>query len=389
MHGDYSLRGNVRKQKAKARGADKARQSDVYHQRFIIIGEVHATGKQIGEQVVRSVSLKTTDAKTARQRAVRFVEEKIRQLAAAKQAPVPATPPSPAKSLDDHIADFQASTKAESRSPKHIKAIQQKLTRIATLANITSIDQIDDETIKSTIFGLVEKGEIGEQTAIYYRTHWRAFSNFLARTKRLQADPLVDMKRRTQPHVLQTLTRRAFNKKELTRLFKNAKSGDVAYGLTGEQRAVLYRVASETGFRVQELASITPSAITWGSDPKITIACTISKRRKRDTQEIKVSTAKALKRLCRGLAPGAKIWPGRWWERSTRMLRCDMAGIDQTTPEGVLTFHSLRHTFVTNAAKTGVELPKLLEFCRLSNPILLERYYHGSGGQRRAMVNQL
>jgi integrase len=384
---DYSLRGSIRKQKAKAKGQAEARVSADYVQRFIIIGEVYTEGKQIGKQRVRTVSLKTSDYRTARQRATRFVEDKIRALQAEKDAP-PA-PAEPIKTLDQHVADFQASTKAEGRSPKHVKAIKQKLTRVATLAGITDIKQIEIELIKTTIYSLVEKSEIGEQTAVYYRTHWRGFTGWLTSTKRLQSDPLINLKRRTKSHIEQTLTRRAFTKAELALLFRNAKAGKVEYGLTGEQRALLYRVASETGFRVQELASITPSAITWGNDPKICIKCTISKRKRPDVQEIKASTAKALKRLCKGLASDAKIWPGRWWERSAKMLRCDMTGIDEVTQEGHLTFHSLRHTFVTNAARTGLELPKLLEFCRLSSATLLTRYYHGSEDQRRATVNQL
>jgi integrase/recombinase XerD len=383
---DYSLRGSIRKQKAKAKDASEARQSSGYYQRFILHGERDTNGMQ----VVRCVSLKTSDAKTARQRAVRAVEEKIQQIEATKHAPVP-TETQPEKSFAEHVADFQASVKADNRSAKHVKAIKQKLSHIATLAGITKLEQIEIEKIKTTIYGLVEKGEISEQTGVYYRTNWRAFGAWLTRSKRLAADPLTDMKRRSHQDVEQTQTRREFTKAELARLIRNARrNSETHYGLTGQQRALLYQTASETGFRVQELASVTPSSVTWDhDDPAITVECTISKRRKKDRQEIKVSTAKALRKLCRGLAPNAKIWPGRWWEKSARMIRCDMEGITEITPDGHLSFHSLRHTFVTNVARTGIDLQMILNICRLSSPTLLQRYYHSAQGQRRNVINQL
>ncbi len=66
-----------------------------------------------------------------------------------------------------------------------------------------------------------------------------------------------------------------------------------------------------------------------------------------------------------------------------------MKGIDETTEEGILTFHSLRHTFVTGVVTTGADQNLVMEICRLSSPELIKRYYHSSSKDRRAVLGAL
>ena len=66
-----------------------------------------------------------------------------------------------------------------------------------------------------------------------------------------------------------------------------------------------------------------------------------------------------------------------------------MKGITVKTEEGVLTFHSLRHTFVTGVVTTGANQNLVMEICRLSSPELIKRYYHSTSEDRRAVLGAL
>lgn len=364
----YKLIGGPRKQRSKAKDGE-ARTGKYYTQRYRVDGDPKT----------KVVSLQTTDLGVARRVAVEFVERKI---SAIENEHIH-------KSIDEHIEDYQASLRADGNSPKTIKEAKKMLSRVTKDARLKTLNDISVDKIKVTIHEYVEEDLIGDQTEIHYRSRWRAFANWAERTKRSSINLLAGMKVGTHRDVEIQKPRRIFTPAELAKLIANARKGDTQYHLSGEQRAVLYEVATQTGFRVQELASITPSCITWGDEPRITIKCTISKRRKTDTQEIKPATAEALRELSRGLGPHQKIWAGRWWERSTAMLRLDLEGIDEVTPEGYLTFHSTRHTFVTRVVNSGAPLPLVMEICRLSDPSLLKRYYHANGQQRRGIINGL
>ena len=62
-----------------------------------------------------------------------------------------------------------------------------------------------------------------------------------------------------------------------------AESGPVVYKLPGPDRAMLYRVAAVTGFRANELRSLTPESFDLDSDlPAVTVAAAYSKRRRDD-----------------------------------------------------------------------------------------------------------
>ncbi len=368
----YKLIGDIYHPKSKPAGGE-LRVSNIYAQKYRLLDEKNP----------RTVSLCTTDASVARRNRVEYVEAAIYKLEHPEEVA------NAKKSFDDDLEDFCKSKTADGVCKKHIKGYRHKLGRTAPMAKVSKLSDIDGDKIKIAIHALVEKGEIGPQTAIHYRAAWRALTSWAVKSKRLPTDPLAELKRGSHKDVTQKKPRRAFSQSEFKKLVSNARKGEPFLGLTGEYRAVLYTVAKETGFRVQELASITPANIDFGKEPSITIDCTISKRRKRDMQEIKPSTAKALRKLSRGLPSHEKMWKGRWWERSTKMLRVDMEGIREVTDEGHLTFHSLRHTMVTRVLNECDDLALAMEICRLSDPDLLNRYYHADGKRRRDVVNRL
>lgn len=73
------------------------------------------------------------------------------------------------------------------------------------------------------------------------------------------------------------------------------------------------------------------------------------------------------------------LFPGTWPEKAARMPRIDLdaSGIAYETADGLADFHSLRHTFISNLAASGVH-PKLAQQLARHSTIALtmDRYTH-------------
>ena len=78
----------------------------------------------------------------------------------------------------------------------------------------------------------------------------------------------------------------------VTRIVRHKGSGGVILAAKPEDRAMLYRVASETGCRAAELASLSMSSLDLSASvPSINLAATNSKRRQTDVQPIRCELA--------------------------------------------------------------------------------------------------
>ena len=92
------------------------------------------------------------------------------------------------------------------------------------------------------------------------------------------------------------LERRPATLDEFRRLLVAASCGLPFRGLTGTDRVMLYLVASETGLRANELASLTVASLDLDARiPAITVEAASSKRRRRDVQPIRSELAARLR----------------------------------------------------------------------------------------------
>jgi integrase len=152
------------------------------------------------------------------------------------------------------------------------------------------------------------------------------------------------------------LVRRALTAKELTTLIQTTERAGEWEGIDGKERALIYRLATETGLRRNEIRSLTKDSFDLESKvPTVTVAATYSKRRKTDTLPLRSELAANLRLHMATKFPGAPAF--RLNRFSAAMLRQDMmsAGIKAETKEGVVDFHALRATFITNLVRGGVQ----------------------------------
>ncbi len=152
-----------------------------------------------------------------------------------------------------------------------------------------------------------------------------------------------------------------------------AESGPVVYKVPGLDRAWLYRVAAATGFRANELRSLTPESFDLDSDlPAVTVAAAYSKRRRDDHQPLPPAMVPALRSWINFKAPGQPLW-GDLTKHTADMLRHDLAaaGIAYRDDNGrVADFHSLRGTYISLIVSGGASVKTAQTLARHSTPSL-------------------
>ncbi len=196
--------------------------------------------------------------------------------------------------------------------------------------------------------------------------------------------------------------RRALSADELRHLLDAASAGPRRFGMTGHERAVLYRVAVETGLRAGELRSLTAGSFSLAADgPSVTVQAAYTKNGQEATLPLRADTATTLAEYLRGKAPKARALTIPMSTETARMLREDLADARQAwldaarTPQERMAreqstfcayrddagrcadFHALRHTFISNLVAGGVHPKTAQQLARHSTITLtMDRYSH-------------
>jgi integrase len=208
--------------------------------------------------------------------------------------------------------------------------------------------------------------------------------------------------------------RRAMSAEEIGRLLAATRDGPPRCGTSGPQRAMLYRLAVETGLRAGEIASLTPESFDLSAEtPTVTVQAAYSKRRRLDVLPLRLDTARELRDFLKTATPGEvvfKVPAGRF----ARIFRADLAAARQKWIEQSLSllerqdrerssllcyrdssgrvadFHALRHSCASLLAAAGVH-PKVVQVhMRLSTvEMTLGRYTHVLAGQQAAALAAL
>ena len=167
--------------------------------------------------------------------------------------------------------------------------------------------------------------------------------------------------------------RRALPPEELARLIQAAASGPVVLKTSGPDRAALYLVALGTGFRANELRSLTPEAFRLDDDPPtVTVVAAYSKRRRDDVQPIRPDLADALRPWLASRAPGKPVW-GKLTKHTNILIQSDLARAGIPYRDGadrVADFHALRHSYVTALAMSSAPVKVVQTLARHSTPTL-------------------
>ena len=146
--------------------------------------------------------------------------------------------------------------------------------------------------------------------------------------------------------------------------------------MSGPLRAMAYRVAAATGFRVAELRSLTAESFRLqGPDPSIFLRAGSTKNRRPAEQPIPASLARDLASWLRELPEGVAPFPLH--HETAKAIRVDLeaAGIPYATDEGVADFHSLRAYYVSALVRSGASIKEVQTLARHAKPQTTLNHY--------------
>ncbi len=296
--------------------------------------------------------------------------------------------------LSEHITDWRAHLAAKGVTEKQIKNVTRHVETLVTKVKAERPSDLSASAIQAAI-GEFHKAGKSLQTCQHYLRAIKQFSRWLRRDGRVRDDALAHLTGYNAA-TDRRYERRALDADELCYLVASVENGPMwRRSLNGQDRAMLYRVAAGTGFRVGELGSLTPSSFHLDTDPPaIALQAASSKRRRNDLQPIRDDLAELLRGWLVDKPADQPVWPGHWHDQGAEMVRADLrrararwirettnrderrarrasgflAEVDSTGR--VVDFHAFRVTYITLLVKGGESVKVVQELARHSTPVL-------------------
>jgi len=331
--------------------------------------------------------------------------------------------------LADHLAAFVGAMQGKGGTENHVKRTEGFVKAIVEACGFETLADLDAAKVSAHVADLKEKGK--HARAINARlTAVKSFTRWLFRTERMRTDPMMQVAK-LNANADRQHVRRALSDDELARLIAAAQSGAAwtwtqgngktgseyrlkRLTITGPDRAMLYRLAAETGLRAGELASLKPASFSLADVKKasVKVAAAYSKHRRDDLVPLRRDLAEAVAAFINGRPKDAPLFAVP--DRTADMIRADLAAArdawlqESATAEdcyerfgtGFLTsrdtsghvadFHALRHTFITRLARSGVTPAVAKSLARHSTIMLtMDHYTHTVIGEERAALDRL
>jgi len=296
------------------------------------------------------------------------------------------------KVTDGHLADHHAALLAKGVTRDHADLVRTRANKVLRLAKAEQISHLAPSAIQGAIATIRQEGK-SLQTCNDTLRAIKQFSRWLWRDGRAREDVLVHL---TGFNVAldRRHDRRSLTDEELARLIAVAEQGATIIHMTGPDRAMLYRVAVGTGFRANELRSLTPESFDLDANPPtVTVQAGYSKHRHKDVQPIRQDLADLLRPWLAARPAGEPVF-GTMPEKTARMMKKDLQAAKRkwvkevASPEArkertdspflayrdsngrVADFHALRHTYVSRLVRSGANVRVAQELARHSTPML-------------------
>jgi len=302
-----------------------------------------------------------------------------------------------------HVDNFVERVRKAVRGTKAKFWSDLSATKIMTWLNEQRRDTVDGE-------GTTIKRGIGAYAFNGFVTALGGFARWMQREGRATDNPMLGL-RKLNPRTDKRHPRRPFTVEEVRWLLAVTRKGPVRRKMTGVERAMLYRLAVETGYRSSELASLTrASFVLDGERPSVSVQAGYSKHRRDDVLPLRADTAAELRDFLAGKLSTAKAFnmprdddvakkllrpdldearaawitdAGTAQERAERVERAAMGFLCYVDAQGrYADFHSLRHTTSTLLVASGVH-PKVTQSIMRHSTIELTMgvYSHVLAGQ--------
>ena len=345
-----------------------------------------ALGRQIEKLVACKVSGEQPDAQLSRW--LEYIPAKMRDRFV-KIGLIDSTRAAAGKLLSEHLADFEQSLIDKGDTRKQAQMTVSRVNRIVRDCKFTMWTDISASRVQRCVAKMLDSG-LSKKTANYYLKAFQHFSRWMVEDRRATTSPIAHLRAVQVDKQDLRRQRRPLEPDEVRRLLEATRDAKSCFGLTGYQRAMIYRLAVETGLRANEIRLLKVGSFDFDNCTVIVRDHT-AKNRKEKTLPLRPGTAAEIKELLANKLPAAQAFkvPGK----PIDMLRPDLeaARIDYQDEAGrYADFHSLRHTTGSLLAASGVH-PKLAqEIMRHSDiNLTMSLYTHTLREQEADAVNSL
>ncbi len=303
-----------------------------------------------------------------------------------------------AKPLAAHLEDFDAALHAKGGTGDHARKTAARAR--AVLEGCGFVRWSDIAPARVEVFLAGERRSRGEgkpgvsiQTSNYYLGAFKQFCKWMVTERRASESPVAHLKK-LNAATDRRRKRRALSVEECRKLIAAARNGVPVAGMPGPDRAMLYRLALETGLRWNELRTLARGCFALDAVPQsVTVKAGYSKHRREDVIPLRPETAEAMRAYLGNRLPDTPAFPMPASDYGAEMIARDLAAAGLAVEDdagNVADFHALRHTFITNLVNGGV-LPKTAQALARHSSITLtmDRYTHLTVASQTAALDAL
>ena len=214
------------------------------------------------------------------------------------------------KTLKDHLHDFEAFLVAKGGSERHVKLVTQRARKIIDGCGFRFYADLSGSKVSRFLQTLREDTKdrrgISHQTFNFYLQALKQFCRWMVKDRRASEIPVAHLDalnvRLDRRH-----DRRALTLHELLRLLAAAERGPFAGGMSGLERAILYRLSVETGLRANELRSLTKESFNLDA-AMVTVLAAYSKRRRDEILPMRLELVGGLRPFLANKTPLAPVF---------------------------------------------------------------------------------
>jgi len=305
------------------------------------------------------------------------------------------------KLLSVHLEDWKKSLLANGCDVRHAKLKYKRAQRVfvkcgfKTWAGVSASRlQHEISILKKEVYRNI-KGEViavetepaTVKTKNYYLQACQQFCRWAVMDGRIVTNPLLHLKQAKA----ESEKRAAIEPVELSRLLEATEASPKRFRISGHERALLYRFAAQSGLRANEIRCLTIASFDFDKQ-LVTLTGKYTKNGRDTTLPLRKDIVAMLKDLLANKLPHIAAFklPSKY--NMADMLRADLAAAQiEIDPErGQVCFHSLRHSFGTMLAASGVHPKTAQTLMRHSDiNLTMSRYTHTLRGQEATAIESL
>lgn len=260
----------------------------------------------------------------------------------------------------DMLAEWKLHRINHGVSEKEAEQARARVSRLLSACAIEYLHAATPEAITTTLGEWRRRptNPVSIGTSNHYIVAVKGFARWARTTGRIATDPLAGLRKARANATTAIVRRYALTDEEQAKLIRATEAATVALankngqpGITGKDRALIYRVALRTGLRLMEMVRLRRADYD-GRSLRV-----MGKNGDCDSQPVPADLAPHLDQRAARLLPHMPLLPCPYHANMSRMLRadCKRAGI-APAPGTKIDIHALRHSFITSLAIAGVHI---------------------------------